>query len=30
MYDNRHARYHFIERYVPLDKNQIINAGCVE
>ena len=30
VYDNLHERYHFIERHVPIKKNQVINAWCVE
>ena len=30
MYDNLHERYHFIERHVPVSKNQVINDWCVE
>ena len=30
VYDNLHERYHFIERHVPINKNQEINAWCVE
>ena len=30
MYDNLHERYYFIERRVPMNKNQVINDLCVE
>ena len=30
VYDNLHERYYFIERHVPMNKNQVINAWCVE
>ena len=30
VYDNLHERYHFIERHVPMNKNQVINDWCVE
>ena len=30
VYDNLHERYHFIERHVPMNKNQVNNARCVE
>ena len=26
VYDNLHERYHFIERHVPINKNEVINA----
>ena len=30
VYNNLHERYHFIERHVPMNKNQVINDWCVE
>ena len=30
VYDNLHERYHFIERHVPMNKNHVIDAWCVE
>ena len=30
VYDNLHEWYHFIERHVPMNKNQVINDLCVE
>ena len=30
VYDNLHERYHFIERHVPMNKNQVINDWCEE
>ena len=30
VYDNLHERYHFIERHVPMNKNQVITGWCVE
>ena len=30
VYDNLHERYHFIERRVLMNKNQVINDLCVE
>ena len=30
VYDNLHERYHFIERHVPMNKNEKINDWCVE
>ena len=30
VYDNLYERYTFIERHVPMSKNQVINAWCVE
>ena len=30
VYGNLHELYHFIERHVPMNKNQVINAWCVE
>ena len=30
VYDNLHERYHFIERHVPMNKNQVIIDRCVE
>ena len=30
VYDNLDERYHFIERHVPMNKNQVTNDWCVE
>ena len=30
VYDNLHERYHFIERHVPMNKNQVTKDLCVE
>ena len=30
VYGNLHERYHFIERHVLMNKNQVINDWCVE
>ena len=30
VYDNLHERYHFIERHVPMNKNQVITGWCIE
>ena len=30
VYDNLHERYHFIERHVPVNENQVINDWFVE